>query len=156
MRSTKGSRCPEVDANVEVSERTVPCALLSLLDLAYVHCGDAVVSSLASTSAEPVRRRHRCWCTPRRLRPWCRWACRQIAALGDKVKFVSLTNSDAGHQTQHGEELANRRRAEAREAGRRIGIEYDVLDNHDGKLFPTLEVREQVIRLIRIWKADIV
>ena len=72
------------------------------------------------------------------------------------MKFVSLTNSDAGHQTQHGEELANRRRAEAREAGRRIGIEYDVLDNHDGKLFPTLEVREQVIRLIRICKADIV
>jgi LmbE family N-acetylglucosaminyl deacetylase len=80
----------------------------------------------------------------------------KYAALGDKVKFVSLTNGDAGHQTQHGEELANRRRAEAQEAGRRIGIEYEVLDNHDGKLFPTLEVREQVIREIRVWKADIV
>ena len=72
------------------------------------------------------------------------------------VKFVSLTNGDAGHQSQHGEELANRRRAEAEEAGRRIGIEYEVLDNHDGKLLPTLEVREQVIREIRQWKADIV
>ena len=80
----------------------------------------------------------------------------KYAALGDKVKFVSLTNGDAGHQTQHGDELANRRRAEAQEAGRRIGIEYEVLDNHDGKLFPSLEVREQVIREIRIWKADIV
>ena len=78
------------------------------------------------------------------------------AALGHKVKFVSLTNGDAGHQTQHGEELAKRRRAEAQEAGRRIGIEYEVLDNHDGKLLPTLEVREQVIREIRQWKADIV
>ena len=49
-----------------------------------------------------------------------------------------------------------RRRAEAQEAGRRIGIEYDVLENHDGRLLPTLEVREQVIREIRQWKADIV
>lgn len=80
----------------------------------------------------------------------------KYAALGDKVKFVSLTNGDAGHQSQHGEELANRRRAEAQEAARRIGIEYEVLDNHDGKLLPSLEVREQVIREIREWKADIV
>ena len=58
----------------------------------------------------------------------------KYASLGDKVKFVSLTNGDAGHQFQHGEELAKRRRAEAQEAGRRIGIEYEVLDNHDGKL----------------------
>lgn len=80
----------------------------------------------------------------------------KYAALGHKVKFVSITNGDAGHQTQHGEELAKRRRAEAMEAGRRIGIEYEVLDNHDGKLLPTIEVREQVIREIRSWKADIV
>src|SRR5882762_7255826 len=80
----------------------------------------------------------------------------KYAALGFKVKFVSLTNGDAGHQTQGGEELARRRRAEAQEAGRRIGIEYEVLDNHDGKLLPTLDVREQVIREIRQWKADIV
>ena len=80
----------------------------------------------------------------------------KYAALGFKVKFVSLTNGDAGHQTQGGEELAKRRRAEAQEAGRRIGIEYVVLDNHDGKLLPTLDVREQVIREIRQWKADVV
>jgi LmbE family N-acetylglucosaminyl deacetylase len=80
----------------------------------------------------------------------------KYAALGLKVKFVSLTNGDAGHQTQGGEELAKRRRAEAQEAGRRIGIEYEVLDNHDGKLLPTLDVREQIIREIRQWKADVV
>jgi LmbE family N-acetylglucosaminyl deacetylase len=80
----------------------------------------------------------------------------KYAAQGHKVKFVSLTNGDAGHQSQHGQELAKRRRAEAQEAGRRIGIEYEVLDNHDGKLLPTLDVREQVIREIRQWKADIV
>src|SRR6266481_9607730 len=80
----------------------------------------------------------------------------KYAALGHKVKFVSLTNGDAGHQSQQGEELARRRRAEAQEAGRRIGIEYEVLGNHDGSLLPTLDVREQVIREIRQWKADIV
>ena len=80
----------------------------------------------------------------------------KYAAHGDRVKFVSLTNGDAGHQTQGGEQLAKRRRAEAQEAGRRIGIEYEVLDNHDGQLMPTLAVREQVIREIRQWKADIV
>ncbi len=80
----------------------------------------------------------------------------KYAALGYKVKFVSLTNGDAGHQSQGGGALAARRRAEAREAGRRIGIEYDVLDNHDGELLPTIAVREQVIRKIREWNADIV
>jgi len=80
----------------------------------------------------------------------------KYAARGDKVKFVSLTNGDAGHQSMGGEKLAKRRRAEAQEAGRRIGIEYEVLDNHDGKLLPNVDVREQVIREIRQWKADIV
>jgi LmbE family N-acetylglucosaminyl deacetylase len=37
-----------------------------------------------------------------------------------------------------------------------LGIEYDVLDNHDGELTPTLNVREQIIRKIREWNADIV
>jgi LmbE family N-acetylglucosaminyl deacetylase len=56
----------------------------------------------------------------------------------------------------HGVELARRRLAEAKESARRQGIEYDVLDNHDGQLLPTLAVREQVIREIRGWKADVV
>lgn len=80
----------------------------------------------------------------------------KYAALGHKVKFVSVTNGDAGHFSQGGGQLAMRRRAEAKEAGRRIGIEYDVLDNHDGELLPTLEVRRQMIRKIREWRADIV
>jgi LmbE family N-acetylglucosaminyl deacetylase len=78
------------------------------------------------------------------------------AALGHKVRFVSVTNGDAGHHEQGGGQLAMRRRAEAQEAGRRIGIEYVVLDNHDGELVPDLKVREQIIRQIREWKADLV
>ena len=80
----------------------------------------------------------------------------KYAALGHRVRFVSVTNGDAGHQTEGGGALAARRRAEAREAGRRIGIEYIVLDNHDGELLPTLAVREQIIRQIRQWNADLV
>ena len=77
-------------------------------------------------------------------------------AAGAAVKFVSVTNGDAGHQTIHGPALAARRLAEAKESARRLGIEYEVLENHDGELLPTLEVRRQVIRLIRQWNADIV
>jgi LmbE family N-acetylglucosaminyl deacetylase len=81
----------------------------------------------------------------------------KFAALGHLVKFVSVTNGDAGHQGEGGGALARRRRAEAAEAGRRFGIaEYVTLDNHDGELLPTLPVRQQIIRLIRQWKADIV
>jgi LmbE family N-acetylglucosaminyl deacetylase len=76
--------------------------------------------------------------------------------MGHKVKFVSMTNGDAGHQSQGGGALAKRRTAEAQEAGRRFGVEYTVLDNHDGELMPTLENRLKVIREIRNWKADIV
>jgi LmbE family N-acetylglucosaminyl deacetylase len=79
------------------------------------------------------------------------------AAKGHQVKFVAVTNGDAGHQSEGGGALARRRRAEAQESGRRLGIaEYEVLDNHDGELEPTLAVRQQLIRRIRQWDADVV
>jgi LmbE family N-acetylglucosaminyl deacetylase len=78
------------------------------------------------------------------------------AALGHKVRFVSVTNGDAGHMSEGGGQLAMRRRKEAQEAGRRLGIDYVVLDNHDGELLPDLKVREQIIRQIREWQADLV
>src|SRR5690606_13167921 len=70
--------------------------------------------------------------------------------------FVSVTNGDAGHHEMGGGILADRRRKEAEEAGRRFGVEYDVLDNHDGELVPSLDVRLQIIRKIREWNADLV
>ncbi|MCY7422307.1 MAG: PIG-L family deacetylase [Chitinophagaceae bacterium] len=79
-----------------------------------------------------------------------------FAKMGYAVKFVSVTNGDAGHQTMVGAPLAKRRLAEAKEAGRRFGVEYDVLDNHDGQLLPTLAVRLQIIKKIREWNADVV
>ena len=55
-----------------------------------------------------------------------------------------------------GPALAKRRLGEAKESARRLGIEYEVLNNHDGELLPTLEVRKEIIRQIRRWNADIV
>ncbi|MBT8185117.1 MAG: PIG-L family deacetylase [Eudoraea sp.] len=79
-----------------------------------------------------------------------------FSEMGHRVKFVSLTNGDAGHYELGGEALARVRSAEAKEAGRRFGVAYTVMNNHDGELMPTLENRLNVIREIRKWKADIV
>jgi LmbE family N-acetylglucosaminyl deacetylase len=79
------------------------------------------------------------------------------AEMGHKVKFVSITNGDHGHFEMGGGVLAQRRRAEAEEAGRRLGIDvYKVLDYHDAELLPHLHIRHDVIREIRNWNADVV
>jgi LmbE family N-acetylglucosaminyl deacetylase len=81
----------------------------------------------------------------------------KFAKLGHHVKFLSVTNGDAGHQDMGGGELAIRRYKETQESARRLGIEeYEVLPNHDGELMPTLEIRKDIIRSIRRWNADIV
>src|SRR5215813_5633006 len=66
-----------------------------------------------------------------------------FAAAGHAVKFVSVTKGDVGHQTLNRADLAARRRGEAKESARRLGIEYEVLDNNDGELLPSLDVRKQ-------------
>jgi LmbE family N-acetylglucosaminyl deacetylase len=81
----------------------------------------------------------------------------KMVKAGHAVKFLSVTNGDAGHQSEGGGPLARRRHAETQESARRTGIaEYQVLDNHDGELTPNIEVRRQIIAAIRQWNADIV
>jgi len=79
-----------------------------------------------------------------------------FAQMGHKVKFVSLTNGNKGHQTMQPDALAARRKAEMQKVASIIGIEYANLDNPDGELMPTIENRKAVIKLICDWKADIV
>ncbi|MDI1322016.1 MAG: PIG-L family deacetylase [Algoriphagus sp.] len=79
-----------------------------------------------------------------------------FSAMGHQVKFLSVTNGDAGHMEEGGGMLAKRRYDETQEVAKRLGITYDVLDNHDGELLPTLEIRMEVIRKIREWDADVV
>ena len=78
------------------------------------------------------------------------------AAMGHRVKLVSVTNGDIGHWQMAGGPLAKRRTAESAEVAKRLGVTSQVLDIHDGELLPTLENRQTITRLIRNWNADIV
>src|SRR5258708_10015 len=78
------------------------------------------------------------------------------AKMGHHVKLVSATNGDIGHWQMAGGPLAQRRRNEVLEVGRRLGVTTEVLDIHDGEIMPTLENRRMITRLIRQWNADIV
>lgn len=81
----------------------------------------------------------------------------KFVTQGHAVKFLSVTNGDAGHHIEGGAPLTGRRVAEAHEGARRLGIAAcEVLDNHDGEYEPTLENRREIIRQIREWQADIV
>ena len=58
-----------------------------------------------------------------------------LASMGHAVKFVAVTNGDAGHHKIQGKALAERRYAETQEVARRLGVTYDVLDNHEANDF---------------------
>ncbi|RLD68934.1 MAG: hypothetical protein DRJ29_16765 [Bacteroidetes bacterium] len=77
--------------------------------------------------------------------------------LGHDVKFMSLTNGDAGHYAMKPKELAERRYKEAMRAKEILSLlEYEVLDYHDGILENTEEIRKKVASSIRDWEADVV
>ncbi len=81
----------------------------------------------------------------------------RLAAEGHAVKFLSVTDGGAGHQLHPPVALAAIRRKEASEAALRLGIsETEILGHPDGALTPTLEVRQEMIRGIRAWQADVV
>jgi LmbE family N-acetylglucosaminyl deacetylase len=80
----------------------------------------------------------------------------QWCAGGHTVRLASLTDGGAGHQTQHGPQLVQRRRAEAQAAAAVIGATYEVLDVPDGQLDDRLEYRWNVVRLIRGFRPDLV
>ncbi len=70
--------------------------------------------------------------------------------LGYEVKFMSLTNGDAGHYAMDPRELAKRRYKEAMHAKEILSLsEYEVLDYHDGILENGEEVRKKVARAIQ-------
>ena len=78
------------------------------------------------------------------------------ARRGHTVRFVSLTNGDAGHHAMGGVQLARRRQAEAEAAGRIAGVEYLLMGNHDGELTASLENRRLVISMMREFRPDLV
>lgn len=72
------------------------------------------------------------------------------------MTFVSLTNGDIGHYEVSGGALAGIRRQESERSAKCASVSFMVLDNHDGELQPTLELRKEVIRIIRQCHADVV
>ena len=61
------------------------------------------------------------------------------------MKFVAMTGGDNGHPVMAGGAPQQRRREEAQEAKRRLGLRaYDVLENHGGELLDTIENRREV------------
>jgi LmbE family N-acetylglucosaminyl deacetylase len=75
---------------------------------------------------------------------------------GHRVKFVSVTNGEAGHHSLMPDELIKVRRAETEAVAALMGIEYEVLTNRDGRLQPTLEARFEIIGLIRRFQPDLI
>ncbi len=90
----------------------------------------------------------------------CEWKTGGVAAkwaaLGHKVKFVSVTNGDIGHYAMAGGPLAQRRAKEMSASAQVLGVETQVLDHHDGELTATLDIRRELIRIVRNWQADVV
>lgn len=81
----------------------------------------------------------------------------KLVDAGARIRFVSVTNGDIGHQSMAPAELAIRRRAEAQASSKTLGIEeYLVLDHHDCEVEATLELRRELTRIIRTFAPHIV
>jgi LmbE family N-acetylglucosaminyl deacetylase len=90
----------------------------------------------------------------------CEYRAGGVATLyrrgGHEVRFVSMTNGESGHQRLKGAELASLRKREAQAVADLLDIQYDVLDHRDGYLQPTLEIRDELIALIRDYRPDLI
>lgn len=75
---------------------------------------------------------------------------------GSQVRLVSVTDGGAGHHFRRPHELVAIRREEARQSGQVVNAEYLTWEFPDGRLQPTLEVRERIIREIRTFQPDLV
>lgn len=78
---------------------------------------------------------------------------------GKKVVLVQVTSGDrgTGDRSFTPETLRATRIAEEQEAARRLGVDEVVfLDVGDGTVMPTLDLREKIVRQIRIHRPDVV
>ncbi len=81
------------------------------------------------------------------------------AAHGADITFLIATSGDKGSADPDmtGDRLAELREAEERAAAAALGVKDVVfLRYKDGELFPTLELRRDITRMIRLKKPDIV
>ena len=78
------------------------------------------------------------------------------AQAGFDVTAVSVTNGCAGHYSEGGRALAQRREKEMARAAAIGGYRQRMLTVRDGELTPALELRHTIVRLMRELEAQIV
>ena len=85
---------------------------------------------------------------------FARWA-----ADGAEITFVLATSGDKGSSDPEmtSEKLASIREEESKKAAEALGVKDIVFLRYtDGELFPTLELRRNITRLIRLKKPDVI
>lgn len=80
----------------------------------------------------------------------------KLTSLGHKVKWVSTTNGNMGHQWRNPIQLAAMELNETIKAANSLGAEYECLNINDGYVFPNREQTEMIIRVIRKYDPDLV
>lgn len=75
---------------------------------------------------------------------------------GGEALWMSMTDGSMGHQELAGAKLTAHRWAESQTAAALVGAESIYLDNQDGSLMPSIEVRNQVIRRVREFAPDVI
>ena len=68
---------------------------------------------------------------------------------GHPIKILCLTNGNAGHHQLNRSDLAARRFNEASQAVAQVGAELEIWPQDDGRLSPSVELREQLIAAIQ-------
>ncbi|MBD3354168.1 MAG: PIG-L family deacetylase [Candidatus Lokiarchaeota archaeon] len=80
----------------------------------------------------------------------------KLTKRGHRVKYVSLTNGNMGHQTMGPIDLAARELKETQAAADALGAEYECLNINDGCVYVTHENLGKVIGVIRKYDPDLV
>ena len=81
----------------------------------------------------------------------------QWTSRGIEVSYCIITNGDQGGEASDFplEEMAQVRQREQRAAGKELGVDnVTFLNYRDGSLFPSLELRKEIVREIRRAKPD--
>ncbi len=79
----------------------------------------------------------------------------KLTQKGHKVKWISVTNGNMGHQWRSPIELAALELDEAKLAASSVGAEYECLNINDGWVFPNKEQTEILMRTIRKYDPDL-